>query len=297
MRTCPDPFRLSTPCYGAMDTILDSDETLALFDLMERYMCDACPKEPRGVSSEPFAWQCASVSEVLECHPGYLTFVVSRDMMVLHLQRIQHESEFVPDFVLSNGTVIRNFIRTKKGVLANTAVKTPGTELIFVTGNSKHSDLYKTAAGFHHSDGTNTTRFMNENYSMIRSTACATAWLLNPTQRCTLQMGRFSFDLNPRTLAIWATGFLNLWADFVYYNRGTSVTELYMTDDGVCLGSITDATDAQRLCSDSGLPLLLQYYRDILAKHIGRLLAMAKMRPGESHVVPEGSIQISEIIF
>ena len=289
VRTCPDPFRLSTPCFGAMDTILDSDETLALFDLMEKYMCDACPKEPKSVSSEPFAWQCVSVSEVMECHPGYLTFVHSRDMMVLHLQRIQHESELVPEFVLTNGTVIRNFIRTKKGVLANTAVKTPGTELIFVTGNSKHSDLYKTAAGFHHSDGTNVTRFVNENYSMVRSTACATAWLLNPKQRCTLQMGRFSFDLHPRILSDWATGFLNLWADFVYYNQGVSVTELYMTDDGVCLGSITDAPDSQRLYSSAGIPLVLQYYRDVLAKHIGRLLAMAKMRPGDSPIVPEGN--------
>ena len=153
----------------------------------------------------------------------------------------------------------------------------------------KHSDLYKTAVGFHHSDGTNTTRFMNENYSMVRSTACATAWLLNPQQRCTLQMGRFSFDLDPQVLSDWATGFLNLWADFVYRNQGVSVTELYMTDDGVSLGSITDATDSQRLYSSAGLPLVLQYYRDVLAKHIGRLLAMAKMRPGESPIVPEGN--------
>ena len=289
VRTCPNPFRLSIPCFGAMDTILDSDETLALFDLMEKYMCDACPKDPRSATSEPFAWQCVSVSEVMECHPGFLTFVLSRDMVVLHLQRILHESEYVTEFVLTNGTVIRNFIRTKKGVLANTAVKTPGTELIFVTGNSKHTDLYKTAAGFHHSDGTNTTRFMNENYSMVRSTACATAWLLNPQQRCTLQMGRFSFDLAPQVLSDWATGFLNLWADFVHRNQGVSVTELYMTDDGVCLGSITDATDSQRLYSSAGLPLVLQYYRDVLARHIGRLLAMAKMRPGESPIVPAGN--------
>ena len=280
-----------------MDTILDSDETLALYDLMEKYMCDPCPKEPKSVSSVPFEWQCITVSEVLECHPGYMPFTTSLDMMVMHTQRVVYESEFVPKFVMSNGNVIKKFVRTKKGVLANTAVKSPGTELIFVTGNSKHSDLYKAAVGFCHEDGTNITKFLNENYSMVRSSACAMAWLINPEQRCTLQMGRFSFDLDPDILSPWSADFLNQWADFVYHNRGTPVTELYMTDDGVCLGSLTDAPDARRLYSNTGLPLILQYYRDVLARHIGRLLAMAKMRPGESSIVPTGnSVRVLRVL-
>lgn len=272
MNTSPRPHRYAKQCYDLMETMIDSDDSLCLSDLMDLYMCLGCPKDHKDKCGLPFEWVCASVSESMDCHGGFMPFTVARDMMILHSKAVLEEHEFIGSFELSNGFVIRNFVRTRNGVLTNAAMKTPGTNLVFITGNSKHSTLYRDAPGF---DGVR--KVLNTRHSGMRSTACAMLLLTNPDQDVNLQMGRISFDLNPRVLSQWSYGFFNSWADFVYFNPNVEITELYMTDGGVCLGSLTDTPNARRLYADTGFPLVLQYYRDLIAKHIGQLLAMAKM--------------------
>ena len=280
--TSPRPGRYAQRCFDLMDTILESEEVLELADLMERYMCDDCPKDHKKICGLSFEWVCSAVSEIIDCHGGFMPFTTSRDMMVLHSKAVLAEQEFIGHFVLSNGYVINNFVRTKHGLLTNSAMKAPGSLLVFITGNSKHSTLYRTVPGF--------GKVLSTRYSGIRSTACAMLMLTNPDQDVNMQMGRIGFDMNPRVLSPWSSGFFNTWADFVYFNPGVEITELYMTDAGLFLGSPTDSPSAYRLHADTGFPYVLQYFRDVLAKHIGQLLAMAKMSPTDDASVPTGNI-------
>ena len=264
-----------------METILDSEGALELSELMARYMCEDCPKDHKKICGLPFEWMCSSVSEVMDCHGGFMPFKTSRDMMILHSKAILAQQEFIARYVLSNGYVITNFVRTNHGILTNSAMKAPGCLLVFITGNSKHSTLYRTVPGF--------GKVLSTRYSGIRSTAFAMLKLTNPDQDINMQMGRIGFDMNPRVLSSWSSGFINTWADFVYFNPGVEVTELYMVDGGVYLGSPTDTPNAHALYADNGFPFILQYYRDVFAKLVGQLLAMAKMDPTDDANVPLGN--------
>ena len=165
-----------------MDNIWDSERTLELSELMERYMCEDCPKDHKKICGMPFEWMCTAVSETVDCHGGFMPFKTSRDMMILHSKAVLAEQEFVGHFVLSNGYTIRNFTRTKYGILTNPAMKAPGCLLVFITGNSKHSTLYRDVPGF--------GKVLSTRYSGIRSTAYAMLLLTNPDQDVNLQMGR-----------------------------------------------------------------------------------------------------------
>ena len=262
-----------------MESAYDDTDVLSLDELMARYTCTSCPISP----PLQVRWSCAAASELLECHSGFFTFLVSRDMIVLHIQAKLYESEYIPDYTLSTGAVVKKFVRTNTGLLTDIALQSVGTLLVFITGNSKHSALY------HVVDGKNV---LNEQYSAMRSSFRAMLMLTNPNQTCTLNMGRLGFDMAPKVLSIWASPFYNCWADFVYRNPGVEITELYMTTKGLCYGSKSQSVRSHLLYDDTVMPLLLQYYRDILAKHIGRILAIGKMKPTDDFKVPKGECKL-----
>ena len=283
MNTSPRPNRYAKQCYDLMDSILDSDATLDLSELLNHYMCASCPNDYKQVCGASFEWMCASTSEVLDCHGGFMPFTVARDMMVLHSKAILTQHEFIEQATLSNGYPIRNFVRTRLGLLTDSAMKAPGSMLVFITGSSKHSTLYRDAIGFK-----GVHNVLNTRYSGVRSTAYAMLLLTNPKQDVNLQLGRVGFDMHPKVLSSWSFAFFNTWADFVYFNPGVEITELYMADDGVYLGSPTSTPNARKLHATTGFPIMIQYYRDLLAKHVGRMFAMSKMGVTDDAEVPAG---------
>ena len=149
-----------------MDTIVDENVALDLDQLMARYTCENCPISP----PLQVRWPCAAASELLECHSGYFTFLASRDMIVLHIQAKLYESEYVPEYCLSTGAMVKKFVRTNSGLLTDIALQSPGTLLVFITGNSKHSTLY------HNENGRNV---LNVQYSAMRSGFRAMLMLTN----------------------------------------------------------------------------------------------------------------------
>ena len=292
MNTSPRPSRYAKQCYDLMETVLDPDVTVELTELLERYMCVSCPNDYKHICGLPFEWICASTSEIIDCHGGFMPFTTARDMMVLHTKAILVQHEFVGQAMLSNGYTIRNFVRTKHGVLTDSAMKAPGSLLVYITGSSKHSTLYRDVPGFG-----GLQKVLNTRYSGVRSTAYAMILLTNPNQDVNLQLGRIGFDMNPRVLSPWSSAFYNTWADFVYFNPGVEITELYMTDGGVFLGSPTSTPNARKLYSNTGFPLVIQYYRDLLAKHVGKLLAMSKMNASDDADVPAGKLFYKLVSF
>ena len=74
MNTSPRPHRYAMQCYDLMDTMLDSDDSVCLSDLMGRYMCLCCPKDHKDKCGLPFEWVCTTVSEALDCHGGFMPF-------------------------------------------------------------------------------------------------------------------------------------------------------------------------------------------------------------------------------
>ena len=275
MKTCPNPQRFARPCYAQMDYSADESVALPLDQLMAQFTCTNCPISP----PLQVRWACAAASNVVDCHPGFFTFTVARDFMVLHVQAKLYESEYIPKYQLSTGAMVKKFVRTNTGLLCDIALQSTGTLLVFITGNSKHTSLYRVV------DGKNV---LNPQYSAMRSSFRAMLILTNPGQSCTLDMGRLGFDMNPKVLSLWASPFYNAWADFSYRNPGMEVTELYMTANGLRYGSESRSVRSFLLYDDTMLPLVLQYYRDILAKHIGRILAIGKMKRSDNYKVPKG---------
>ena len=275
MKTCPRPQRFAQPCFNLMGDLVDETDALPMDQLMDRFTCTNCPISP----PLQVRWTCAAASNVVDCHPGFFPFKVARDFMVLHTQAKLYESEYIPEYRLSTGAVVRKFVRTNTGLLTDVALQSTGTLLVYITGNSKHTSLYRVVDG---------KRVLNVQYSAMRSSFRAMLMLTNPAQSCTLDMGRLGFDMNPKILSLWAAPFFNTWADFSFRNPGVEITELYMTAKGLTYGSKSNSTQSFLLYDDTVLPLLLQYYRDVLAKHIGRILAIGKMRKTDDFKVPSG---------
>ena len=275
MAVCPRPQRYAQLCNAEMEELDMEGDALSLDALIARFTCSTCLLDP----TQRLNWQCVAVSETMDCHPGFMPFSTARDMMVLHCQSILYSSEYISEYVMFNGTKLRKFVRSDFGILSDVAMNGPGTQLIFVTGNSKHSDVTIVLDG---------RRTLNPNFAAIRSTFRSMVLLLNPLQAINLQMGRLGFDLGPKVLSAWCSPFLNSWADFIIQNPGVCIEELYMSAQGLNYGSPSLMARTHLLTSENGMPIILQYFRDALAKHFSKILALARLGSEDGLPLPKG---------
>ena len=83
--------------------------------------------------------------------------------------------------------------------------------------------------------------------------------------------------------------FSTCWSQFVARNPHITVECLYRTYHGIHYGSPTDSPDSYQLSGYRGLPLLLQYYRNRIAKLISTILVTGRMRLSDKEAtVPPG---------
>ena len=269
MSTAPKPESWALSCYTLMGKTTSRDNFDSVLAVMEKYFCNVCPTD----SAVKMDWLCATHSELLELHPGYLDFQTTQDMIILHAFHVIRNMKFVTGFTLPNGTVITNFIVTDNGILADNDLKKPGTKLFFVTGYAKHSDLYKLVNAGEWSEHYT----WNVNYAGIRAKLFGFSLLLNPDQDRDLLRGKMALDFAPGILSDWCTAFLDCWQHFVTKNPCTKVTALYRTDTAVFYGSPSDHLDSYRLYGYAGLPLLLVNYHERLTYLVKRIIGVSKM--------------------
>ena len=206
-------------------TSRDSFSTVA--EVMEKYFCGVCPTDP----AVKMDWLCATHSELLELHPGYLNFQTTQDMLVLHAFHVIRNMQFVTTYSLPNGTVVSNFIVTDNGMLADNDLRKPGTKLFFITGYAKHSDLYKLVNAGEWSEH-NT---WNVNYAGIRAKLFSFSLLLTPDQDRDLLRGKMALDFAPDVVSSWCTAFLDCWQHFVTLNPGTKIWVQTATSTIFCI--------------------------------------------------------------
>ena len=241
-------------------------------------------------------WLCASLSEVLEFHPGYLDFGTSFDMLVSHSHVVTRSMEFVPSHTLPSGAVLKNFIFTDNGFLADTDLKKPGTKMFVITGYAKHSNLYHRLNpgdwfGF-------SWNYPNPKYSGIRAMVFSFALIVNPAQERDLLRGKMSLDFHPDILSPWCKVFLDCWHLFVDSNPCTKITDIYRTATGLFYGSPTDHAESYGLESYSGLPILLSFYHDRLAAIVRQIIIVSKQRVTDVDAhVPLGKLLSFVTIF
>ena len=217
VHTSPKPEAWALACYTAMEKTICRDNFRTVAAVMEKYYCDICPLDPDVRNT---TWRCAVGSEALELHPGYMDFLTSHDMLVLHCYHVSNNMQFVPEFTLPNGTIMRNFITTNNGILSDNDMRRPGTKLFMIPGFSKHSDLYKTAFPGEWAE----KNYINKNYSGLRAMVFSFVTIVNPSQDRDLMRGKMSIDMDPRKLSKWCTAFLDCWQCFI--NKDTSVLSL-----------------------------------------------------------------------
>ena len=265
-----------------MEKSIGRDNFRTVADVIKQYFCNICPTEP-GVRMD---WRCACNSELLEMHPGYVDFITSHDMLVLHCFHISLNMQFVAEYTLPNGTVLRDFIVTDNGILSDNDMKQPGTKLFMVPGFSKHSDLYKVAFPGEWAEHNH----LNANYSGLRALVFSFVTIINPSQDRDIQRGKMSVDMDPRKLSKWCTAFLDCWQSFVNSNPRAQIKALYRTNDGVFYGSPTDHATSHLLYGYAGLPLLLNHYLGRISHYVKQLIALSKQsKKDKKAVVPPGN--------
>ena len=283
VNTAPKPDHWALGCYSGIGKTFTRDSFADLEAVLAKYSCDFCPIE----STAKVNWPCAALSEILEMHPGYLDFGTSFDMLVSHARFVSRNMEYFAKYTMSNGTVLKNFIVTDNGFLADTDLTKPGTKLFMITGYAKHSSLYKRSE---HVDWMGFSwNYPNPKYAGIRAMTFSLALLINPAQERDLLRGKMALDFHPDILSDWCTVFLECWYSFVDSNPCTKVTEIYRTHTDLYYGSPTDHAVSHRLQSYNGLPLLLSYYHNRISSYIRQIVILSKQRLGDKDAdVPLG---------
>ena len=283
MNTAPKPDHWALGCYSGVGKTFTRDAFPDLAAVLENYACDFCPVTPEA----RVEWPCASMSEVLEFHPGYLDFGTAFDMLVSHSYHVTRAMEYVTAHVLPNFTVLKNFIYTDNGFLADTDLKKPGTKLFIITGYAKHSNLYKKSIvtdWLGHS-----WNVTNPNYSGVRAMVFTFALILNPAQERDLLRGKMALDFHPDVHSSWCNVFLDCWHLFVDSNPCTRLAAIYRTSDGLFYGSPSDHAVSYPLVSYHGLPLLLSHYHGRLSSYVRQIVIISKQRIGDVDAdVPSG---------
>ena len=292
VHTAPKPDHWAMGCYVAVGKTCTRDAFESLDEVLAKYQCDFCPL----TSDKRLDWVCASHSETLELHPGFLDFNTSFDMLVAHAFHVTNNMKFITSHVLDNGVTLKNFIVTDNGFLADTDLMKPGTKLFIVTGYAKHSKLYKRLnpgdwLGY-------SWNYPNPNYAGIRAMVFTFALMLNPAQERDLLRGKMSLDFNPSVLSDWCTVFLDCWNLFVDLNPCTKIVDIYLTSTGLYYGSPTDHAKSNPLLLYRGLPLLLNYYHGRLSSFVRQIIVLSKMRLDDVDAdVPLGKYYLFVLLF
>ena len=133
------------PCYISTGRSLITDPILDIEQLLSGYYCEDSYGNCK-ITSRPMIWRCAAFSELSELHAGFLSFNTGLDYVIYRLNsvcfckyRIQFltvmlslASTYVPLHTMSNGLVVRNFTRTRHGVLSDTNLRSLGTNLFLL---------------------------------------------------------------------------------------------------------------------------------------------------------------------
>ena len=114
VHTAPKPDHWAMGCYVAVGKSCTRDSFSTLEEVLAKYECDYCPL----ALEQRLDWVCASHSETLELHPGYLDFATCFDMLVSHAFHVTKNMKFVDVHVLKNGVTLKDFIVTDNGFLA-----------------------------------------------------------------------------------------------------------------------------------------------------------------------------------
>ena len=251
--------------------------------LISKYMCILCSKDPKD-PDVPMNWVCASVSENLELHPGFLDFRRTLDMVVYHASHIAAVAVSVNEYTLSTGIVLKKFYHTENGLLTDIDMRKPGSCAFFITGISRHSSVY---TRLQPEGSLRPWRYPNRQYSYIRTHTYATILFLNPQQEINLNRGKLCLDLS--TTSTWLRSFSNCWAEFIDRNPKVQINGLFVTDNGVFYGCPTDSSVSHQLTGYSAVPIILQYFRDKIGHLVSQILVTSKMKPTDTEAtVPKG---------
>ena len=277
-------------CHGFTNKKIYRESFAQLDSLLDKYWCAICKKD-----SPRMKWTCAAVSENLDLHPGFLPFQTVLDIVVLHSAHVISTAVHVSEYELPNGTVLSDFYHTENGFLSDADMLKPGSVAFFITGISRHTKPYVRLLW----DGAmREWNYPNHHYAFIRTHTYATILLLNPDQMINLNCGKLYLDIGVKeadekqlrpTPSLWLKPFSTCWSQFVARNPHVTVECLYRTDHGIYYGSPTDSPDSYQLSGYRGLPLLLQYYRNRIAKLISTILVTGRMRLSDKEAtVPPG---------
>ena len=263
--------------------------------LLEKYWCTVCRKD----SLRTMKWTCAAISETLDLHPGLLPFKTVLDIVVLHSAHVISTAVHVPEYELPNGVIISNFYRTENGFLSDVDMLKPGSVSFFITGFTRHTRPYVRMLW---EGAMREWNYPNQRFGFIRTHTYATILLLNPDQDINLNRGKLYLDIGVHevddkqlkpTPSLWLHSFSTCWSQFVERNPHAIVDGLYRTDCGLYYGSPTDSPISHRLSGYRGLPLVLQYFRNRIAKIISTILVTGKMRLSDKDAcVPFGKFKL-----
>ena len=283
------------PCYVRSGKTVHCDNHSDLATILSSYHCGICTYGPGIDRACDVDWTCLAMSEALETHPGYIKYLVSLDMVIMHFSRVIRTMTFVSSYTTTTGVTLTDFIHTRNGVLCDKDTKRPGTKLPIISGLSRHTSKYKVEkvwnVGFTEQSDWN---YPNPNYSRSRTEIYTTIVLLNPAQPFQLNRGKLFLDLDPSCRSTWLAPFTNCWNEFVLSNPCTTIDNLYVTADGVFYGSPSDHEDHYLLQGYAGVPLILSYFRDKISGIWSKLLNIGAMRKTDANVnVPSGTILFS----
>ena len=264
---------------------------------MEKYWCTVCTKD----SIRTMRWTCAAISENLDLHPGLLPFKSVLDMVVMHSAHVISTAVHVPEYTLPNGVILTNFYRTENGFLSDIDMVKPGSVAFFITGISRHTRPYTRLL----SEGAmREWNYPNQQYGFIRTHVYSTILLLNPVQEINLNRGKLCLDIGTSTVnnvkvspSLWLLPFSTCWSQFVERNPNTTIDTLFRTDTGIYYGSPSEDSEARRLSGYRGLPLLLHYFRNRIAKIISTILVTGRMRLTDKDAVVPSGISIFHLII
>ena len=251
--------------------------------MVTRYNCSYCVRDKPP--KKGMRWTCLTHSEVWECHPGYGEFSVALDAALLHLREISGTGEFHEEYTLANGIVLKNFVSTPNGMLSDKDLHAPGTLVYYISGLARHTGLYHVANKGEWGEYS----YLNEKFAGLRAHFFGTIYLLNPAQQQHVMCGKLAFDLNPKLTAKWFTIFLETWSDFTLRNPKITIPALCLTDDSVWYGDPAADSDAKRLYSYNGLPLLLVHYRNRIAGLVSQILILGQLKATDPTVVYPGT--------
>ena len=285
------PEETVSRCHGSRDKKIYRENLTQFSSLLDKYWCELCSKD----SLRTMRWTCAAISETLDLHPGILPFRTVLDIIVLHAAHVISTAVHVPEYELPNGVVLSNFYHTENGFLSDVDMLRPGSVTFYISGYSRHTKPYTRLLW----DGAmREWNYPNQHYAFIRTHTYATILLLNPDQELNLNRGKLYLDIGVKnadekqlrsTPSLWLKPFSTCWSQFIGQNPHVTIDGLYRTDHGIYYGSPSDSPISHRLSGYRGLPLLLHYYRNRIAKLISTILVTGKMRLSDKDAtVPPG---------